>query len=167
MAMLMVVSRVRRRGFSALLRLAQVGYAHWLFGNLYESVVRVPDRLSAEDARMASILSPGSPVRYYLPGIPVVIGATVAALVGGWKSHRDRALLGMLAASTCSGLALTAYLVRAVNLKLFVAGQTVSAAERQRLLHTWYRLNAVRLLSAGTAWLVAGRLSVRARDWHV
>ena len=30
------------------LTIAQVGYAHWFFGNLYEAVVRVPDRLAME-----------------------------------------------------------------------------------------------------------------------
>lgn len=45
----------RPKRVAALLTIAQLGYAQWFFGNLYEAVVRVPDRLakayvpSAED----------------------------------------------------------------------------------------------------------------------
>src|SRR5438309_2322790 len=84
-----------------LLTIAQLGYAHWFFGNLYEAVVRVPDRLAkdyepgGEDRRLASVLSVGSPVWYYLPGVPVVIGATLSALAAGWASRNDRPWLGV------------------------------------------------------------------------
>jgi hypothetical protein len=86
----------QRKRIATLLTIAQLGYAHWFFGNLYEAVVRIPDRLAkgyapgAKDERLASVLSAGSPVRYYLPGIPVVIGATLSALAAGWRSRTDR-----------------------------------------------------------------------------
>jgi hypothetical protein len=147
----------QRKRVAALLTLAQLGYAHWFFGNLYEAVVRVPDRL-AEDRPLPSVLSSGSPLRYYLPGIPVVLGATLSALVAGWPSRYDRPWLGAAAASTLSGLILTVYLVRAVNLRLFVAGQNLSPGDQDRLLRIWYRVNAVRLLTVGSAWLIAARL---------
>jgi hypothetical protein len=31
-----------------LLSIAQLGYAHWFFGNLYEAVVRAPDRVAKD-----------------------------------------------------------------------------------------------------------------------
>jgi hypothetical protein len=52
-----------------LLDVAQLGYAQWLFGNIYEAVVKIPERLAAERrdsaARAGSsvILAPGSPLR--------------------------------------------------------------------------------------------------------
>lgn len=161
---------MRRKRVADLLTVAQLGYAHWFFGNLYEAVVRVPDRLAgdytpgAEDRRLASVLAVGSPVRYYLPGIPAVLGATLAALVAGWTSRADRPWLGATALSTLAGIAATGYLVVAVNRKLFVAGQALTQAEQDRLLRIWYRLNVVRLVSTGCAWLMAGRLASRLRS---
>jgi hypothetical protein len=72
-----------RKRVATLLTIAQLGYAHWFFGNLYEAVAKVPDRLvkdyelDGNDRRLASVLSSGSPVRYYLPALPVVIGGTL------------------------------------------------------------------------------------------
>jgi hypothetical protein len=36
----------RRPRTAALLRIAQFGQAQWIFGNLYEAIVRIPERLS-------------------------------------------------------------------------------------------------------------------------
>ena|SRR5437764_4675911 len=153
---------------ATLLTIAQLGYAHWFFGNLYEAVARVPDRLArdsyapgVEDRRLPSLFSPGSPVRYYLPGVPVVVGATLQALVSGWQSRKDRAWLSAAAACAITGVVATAYLVRAVNSKLFVAGQALTQSEQDRLLRTWYRVNLVRLVAAGGAWLSAERVASR------
>jgi hypothetical protein len=157
----------QRQRIAALLTLAQLGYAHWFFGNLYEAVVRVPDRLAkdyapdARDQHQASVLSPGSPVRYYLPGIPVVVGATLSALVTGWRSRTERPWLCATAVSALSGVVATVYLVRTVNLKLFVADQTLPRAEQDRLPHIWYRVNLVRLVTTGGAWLIAQRIVSR------
>jgi hypothetical protein len=71
--------------------------------------------------------------------------------------------LGATALSAFSGVVATAYLVRVVNLKLFVAGQTVPPAEHDRLLQIWYRVNLVRLLSTAAAWLLAERTVSRLR----
>lgn len=149
----------------ALVTILQLAYAHWFFGNLYESVVRIPDRLASgyepggEDHRPSSVLSPGSPVRYYLPGIPVLIGGTVWAMAAGWTSRRDRPWLVALVVSTFAGIAATAYVVQTVNRRLFYAGERVPASERDRLLRTWYRVNLARLVAAGVAWLIAVRLA--------
>src|SRR5436305_7405071 len=152
---------------ATLLTIAQFGYAHWFFGNLYEAVVRVPDQLAkdyepgGEDRRLASVLSAGSPVWYYLPGVPLVIGATLSALAAGWASRNDRPWLSATTVSALSGVVATAYLVRAVNLKLFVAGQPLTPADQDRLLRIWYRVNIIRLLTTGSAWLIAARLAAR------
>jgi hypothetical protein len=54
----------QQKRVAALLAISQLGYAHWLFGNLYEAVVRVPERLAndyepgKDDRRLPSVLSP-------------------------------------------------------------------------------------------------------------
>jgi hypothetical protein len=153
-----------------LLKIAKLAYAHWFFGNLYEAVARIPDHLSDKyeegerDDRLPTIASQGSPVRYYVPGVPIVIGATLSALLAGWESRRDRPWLAAVAFNALTGLAVTVYLVPAVNLRLFVRGQPLTSADQQRLLKKWYRLNAVRLLAVGAAWLIAARILQQARE---
>ena len=160
----------RDKRVAILLTIAQLGYAHWFFGNLYEAVVRDPDRLAkvnesgVDDRRLASVLSPGSPVWYYVPGVPVVIGATLAAAVAGWTSRNDRPWLGAAAVGMRSGVVATVYLVRDVNVKLFVAGRPLTPADRDRLLRVWYRVNVLRLLTTGSAWLIAARITSRLRS---
>jgi hypothetical protein len=161
---------------AAMLTISQLGYAHWLFGNVYEAVVRVPERLAndyepgKDDRRLPSVLSSGSPVCYYLPGVPVVIGATLSAVLAGWRRRNDRPWLASLAASALFGVIATAWLVRTVNLKLFVAGHPLTAADRDRLLRIWYRVNILRLLAASSAWLIAGgspRASAHRQEWKI
>ena len=148
---------------SAFLTLAQLGYAHWFFGNLYEAVVRVPERLSKEkppgsdDPLPMSLLGSGSPVRYFLPGVPVVMLGVLSAMPAGWKWRSARPGFVSLGLSTLLGFAVTAYLVRAVNCKLFFASQPITQAQRERLLRIWYRANILRLLATGCAWLIASR----------
>ena len=147
---------------ATLLSIAQLGYAHWFFGNLYEAVVRVPERLAKDyepgkdDRRLATVFSSRSPVRYYVPGIPVVIGATLSAVLAGWRRRKDRPWLAALAVSALSGFIATTWLVRSVNLKLFIAGQPSTPTDRARLLRIWYRVNALRLLAASSGSLIAG-----------
>jgi hypothetical protein len=57
----------QQKRVATLLTIAQLGfYAHWFFGNLYEAVVRVPDRVAKGyepgrgDRRLTSVLSLGS-----------------------------------------------------------------------------------------------------------
>jgi O-antigen ligase len=146
-----------RKRVATLLTIAQLGYAHWFFGNLYEAVAKVPDRLvkdyelDGNDRRLASVLSSGSPVRYYLPALPVVIGGTLSAVLAGWRQRNERAWLAALAVSSLAGVVTTAWLVRTVNLKLFIAGHPLTRADQDRLLRIWYRVNGLRLLAAGAA----------------
>jgi hypothetical protein len=48
-------------------------------------------------------------------------------------------------------------MVRSLNVKLFFGVEPLSAAEREQLLGTWYRLNAVRLVAAGGALVAVQR----------
>ncbi len=78
----------RARRTAALLDLAQLGQAQWFFGDLYEAVVKIPELLSnsAQQTHARSVLGPGSPVRYYLPAVPVALGAPSARLSTDWTA---------------------------------------------------------------------------------
>jgi hypothetical protein len=141
-----------------LLDFAQLGHAHWLFGNIYEAVVKVPDRLAAEhaarvsvDGRAASLFEAGSPVRYYVPAAPLTLAATFGAVITGWRTARTRRWLATAAASSMTGVAATAYLVRRVNLPLFFSADPPSPADRYDLVRTWHRVNLLRIAAAGVA----------------
>jgi Domain of unknown function (DUF1772) len=141
--------------------LAQLAYAHGFFGNLYEATAKIPHRLAgdgSDDARMPSMFSAGSPVRYYIPGVPITVGSTFGALLTGWEDPDNRRWLAAAAASAATAGALTAYVVPAVNTKLFVAGHPLTRSERDRLLRTWYRLNTIRIVALGAGWLALQRV---------
>ncbi|HEU5389265.1 MAG TPA: anthrone oxygenase family protein [Streptosporangiaceae bacterium] len=151
--------------------IAQLGQAQWFFGNLYEAVVRIPERIAAESGShlrserpsLSTLFRPGSPVRYYLPTAPVTLAAAIAAVIAGWDEPQDRKWLGASAASTVSGAMLTAYVVRQINYKLFFAAQPLAAAEQQELLRRWHRLNKLRLTASGVAWLTGQRVAAVSR----
>ncbi|SDS00977.1 anthrone oxygenase family protein [Actinopolymorpha singaporensis] len=149
---------MRRQQLTArLMTLAQFGHAHWFFGNVYEAVVRIPDRLAAEAGcgHARSPLAPGSPLRYYVPVLPATFPVALAALWSGWDDCPEgRRWLVVAASCSVSGAAVTAVLVH-LNLRLFFTAEQVPAAEREELLRTWYRLNAVRLVAAAGAWIAA------------
>lgn len=155
----------RRRVASALLSLAQFGYAQSFFGNLYEATARIPQRLADgrdlaaaadEPVGLTVLLRPGSPVRYHLPAVPITVVGTLGALAAGWKTPAWR---WVSVASGCGAAAdvVTSHIVRDVNLKLFFASTPPSPAEQEQLLRTWYRLNVIRLLAAGAAWMASQR----------
>jgi hypothetical protein len=152
-------SGVRRPHLTGrLLEVAQLSHAQWLFGNVYEAVVKIPERLSAErsasvavNGRRTTVLGPGSPVRYYAPAVPLTAATTLAALVTSGQSVKTKRWLAMAAGCWMSGVAITAYLVRKVNLKLFFADEQPPIAERDALIRTWYRLNVVRIATAAGA----------------
>lgn len=148
----------RLRAAASLLAVTQFGHAHWFFGNLYEAVVNVPELLARQ--RSGSAASPfgrGSPTRYYALTAPAGIPALLAAVPAGWPARDCRSWLVLAATSSVTGGAVTAYLVRSVNLRLFFGDTPLTDVDRSRLLRTWYRLNAVKLVSAGGAWLAARR----------
>lgn len=131
---------------------ARLGQAHWFFGNVYEAMVDMPRLLAdARSSRAPKLLGAGSPLRYYLPAAPVTLAATAATLAGGWRAGADRRVVGTAAVSTLVAAALTAYLVRAVNLRLLRDDEPLSAAEARRLVRTWHRGNLLRLLALAVA----------------
>lgn len=149
--------RKRTVGTSVALDLMQFGIAQWFFGNLYEAVVKIPERLAA-DTHRTSVLGPGSPVRYYAPIVPVTTAGAVGALAGSSGSSRR----WLLAAAACwgAGVAMTAYLVRRVNLRVVFADEVVPAAERDALIRMWYRVNVLRTAAAGAALFAAHRAGI-------
>jgi hypothetical protein len=150
----------RRSSLAAVLpTIAQLAYAHNFFGNLYEAIVRVPHRLSADhdtingDQRLPSLFSQGSPVRYFLPSLPISVAATLATLVTRRRGLYDRRWLRAAAAALAVSSGLTGYIIRNVNIKLFVAGHPITPEERDRLLRTWYRLNTIRIVALCAGWV--------------
>jgi hypothetical protein len=142
------MQRIRRAGLSTA---AELGLAHWFFGNLYEEVVRMPARI-ADQPSPGGPLAPGSPVRYYIPAAPVTLAATLACVADGWRRRADRPALAAAALLTAAGTALTAHLVRAVNLRLLDdARRPADPAERQRLVEHWHRVNRIRLVAVAGA----------------
>jgi hypothetical protein len=51
----------QQKRVATLLAIAQLGYAHWFFGNLYEAMVRIPERIAndyepgEDDRRLATV----------------------------------------------------------------------------------------------------------------
>ncbi|WP_427131342.1 hypothetical protein [Pseudarthrobacter sp. S9] len=137
-----------------LLGVAEFSHAQWFFGNLYETVVKVPHRIATSEASTDLPRSPfaaGSPARYYVPIAPVIVPAAVAALLTGWNRADSRPWLVLAAASSAAGGAATGYLLRSVNPRLFFGAQPLSEMRRKPLLKKWYRINAFRLAASGIA----------------
>lgn len=150
-----------RSAARVLLAVARIGLAHEFFGHVFEVVTKVPDRYAIEqrpgdpDERMPSLLSSGSPLRYFAPVAPVTVAATLGALIASRREGRARGWLAACAVGLLSSEALTAYIVRALNVPLFVAGQPLAHGERRALLRTWYRLTAARIALCGGASVMA------------
>jgi hypothetical protein len=137
-----------------LLGVAEFTHAHWFFGNLYEAVVKIPDRVAASAPSRELPRTPfgaGSPGRYYAPIAPLSAPAAVAALVAGWKHSDNKAWLMVGAASSATGAAATAYLLRSVNPKLFFSPYPLEETRRRPLLKRWYRVHALRLTASAVA----------------
>lgn len=137
-----------------LLDVAEFTHAHWFFGNLYEVLVKVPDRVaSAEPSRELprSPFGAGSPGRYYVPLAPLNAPAAIGALTTGWGRPETRASLVVAATSSAAGAAATAYVLRFLNPKLFFSPHPLSEVERRPPLTRWYRVHAFRLTASAVA----------------
>ena len=127
---------------------ARLGQLAWLFGNLYEAVVGMPQLLGdAQAERAPSLLNAGSPMRYYAPVAPLALGATTVTLVESWRDGSDQRLITTAAGSTAVATALSAYLIRTVNAPLLAPAEPLPDGPRRRLIRTWHRTNAVRLVA--------------------
>jgi hypothetical protein len=136
-----------------LLGVAEFSHAHWFFGNLYEVLVKIPHRVAASEASRELPRSPfgaGSPGRYYAPVAPINAPAAIAALVAGWN-RSGRVWLIVAAASSTTGAAATAYLLRSINPDLFFSPQPLSELRRKPLLKRWYRVHALKLTASAVA----------------
>ena len=148
--------RSRRSGW---MRAAQLGQAAWLIGKLYEGLVGMPQLLAdARPARFPGLLTAGSPVRYYLPVAPLALGAHGVALLQSWRTGGDRRLIAAAGTSVASALALSGYLVQTVNRPLLSGTGPLSEADRHRLVSTWHRVNAVRLIALAAATAASSHL---------
>jgi hypothetical protein len=126
----------RRRALSSLLTIAQFSQAQWFFGNRYEAIANLPDRL-AEQRNLAVpdgqpltlrvLLRPGCPVRSYLPVGPITVTAAVSGLAVGWQDPERRRWLVASAVGTLGGAVPTAYIVR-----LTATGVAWLSAQRAR-----------------------------------
>ena len=132
--------------------LAGLGQLHWFLGNVYEAMVDMPRLLvDAHPNREPRLLGVGSPLRYYLPVAPITLVATVVTLVDSWRSGDDKRVIATAAVSTAAAAALTAYLVRTVNVQLLTSGEPLTPTEGSRLVGIWHRGNLVRLLALTVA----------------
>jgi hypothetical protein len=154
----------RTRLTARLLDLAELALAQWLFGNVYEAVVKVPERLATPPSDAAgvgadrtSILGPGSPVRYYVPAAPVTAATLFGALIASRRTGTVTRWLTASAGCWIAGAALTAYLVVKVNLRLFFGAEAPPADERDTLLRRWHRVNVLRTAAVGGALVAAHR----------
>ncbi|BAS15568.1 hypothetical protein AHiyo8_38710 [Arthrobacter sp. Hiyo8] len=116
-----------------ILSVAEFTHAHWFFGNLYEAIVKIPDRVAAS---AASSELPRTPLErearaLLRAGRATQCPAAVAALVAGWKHSDNRAWLMVGAASSATGAAATAYLLRSVNPKLFFGPYPLEETRRR------------------------------------
>lgn len=137
-----------------LLGVAEFSHAHWFFGNLYEVLVKIPHRVAASEASPGLPRSPfgaGSPGRYYAPIAPINTPVAIAALLAGWNKSDSRVWLVAAAASSATGAAATAYLLRSINPVLFFSPHPLSEMRRKPLLKRWYRVHAVRLTASAVA----------------
>lgn len=138
---------------------ARLGQTAWFFGNLYEGVVGMPQLLAAaRSQRAAGLVGPGSPVRYFAPVAPVAIGATTVSLVRGALADGDRRLITTTAVGMASAVAMTAYLVRSVNVHLLHSATRVTEADERRMVATWHMVNTVRLVALAVASIAFARL---------
>ncbi len=164
LAMIYPMAQTEGPDRSALVRsAAELGQAAWLFGNLYEAAVGVPQLLGlARAERRPGLARVGSPVRYYAPIAPLAVGASAIELLTAWRyQKRDRFLTAVSAGGLAVALGLSGYLIRTVNVPLLTAGD-LGLSERRRLETTWHRANTVRI-AALTVTMGTNRLRLRRR----
>jgi hypothetical protein len=109
--------------FNNLLLFSLFGVALGFFGILYEGIVNVPKMLDSSMARMLfwkNFYAAISPVPYYIPLVPL---ATITLVVLYFKTPKQKMelknRLKLAAIFQIISLALTFYIVKQINLKLY------------------------------------------------
>ena len=123
-------------------RIARLGRTGWIFGNIYEVAVGVPELIAATN-RQPGILATGSPVRYFAPIAPAAVGGTAAVLLKSWRTGGDRRAVATATATLSIAVGLSGYLIQSINVPL-LRGK-VSKEAQSRLLLRWHCGNAMRL----------------------
>lgn len=84
----------------------------WVFGNLYEAIVDVPQLLAdARPQQAPRLQGTWKPNPLLHPYGTLTLAATTAAPVDSWRAGGDRRRVITAAASTASATALSAYLI--------------------------------------------------------
>jgi hypothetical protein len=102
-------------------------------------------------------------LRYYAPVAPITIAATTATLIDSWRSGGDRRMIVAATVSTTTAIAVTGYLVRAVNVPMLSGAMPVDSSERRRTIRTWHRVNGARMAAVAGAWYTLRRAARPAR----
>ena len=80
-------------------------------------------------------------------------------LLQSWRTGGDRRLIAAAGTSTASALALSGYLIQTVNRPLISGTGRLSEVDEHRLVSTWHRVNAVRLMALAAATVASSRLT--------
>lgn len=140
---------------------ARLGRAAWFFGNAYEGAVGVP-QLIATANRRAGVFTTGSPLRYFGPVSPAAIGGTAVVLTMAWQRGGDRRAAAAATATLGAAMALSAYLIRSINVPLL--NGEVEVAMRPRLISRWHKGNAARLGLLAATEIFMRRVEASASD---
>lgn len=139
-----------------LLNFTIFGLAMWFFGNLYEEVILMPNWLVAPLPVLKTYQQYYSVViqyHYYVPVTQLAVMALIALyFTDNPARHSARRQLGRGSLWGLSGIALTAYVVLTINLKLFIGDLQLSETMAHQMGLIWMVLNGVRLICVGFAW---------------
>lgn len=149
-----MTTRAPDKRLRRIMLLAGLGFLHWLFGNLYETIVLGPNLLFATDRLTAlkayrTFFSISSPPFYYLPWSPISVALVWLALytVRHSDSQSLRRWLTVASVNSLLALSLTIYLVTNVNLNLYYGSLAYDEAALDQVFVTINWLGGLRLLS--------------------
>ncbi|MGH3171473.1 MAG: anthrone oxygenase family protein [Trebonia sp.] len=137
--------------FVAVLLFTLLAHMWWLCGNAYEAVVLVPRMQRSWEGGSAPGLRV-DPKWYYLSAIPAALGALGGATSLAWvNSYPARGCMLAAAVISAIALALTVFIIVAINLPLFYAEPPPPVGEGLYLTQRWRRLNLVRVVLLAAA----------------
>jgi hypothetical protein len=131
---------------------AVVGFAWWLFGNLYEAIVISPNWVvdsPTQLARLNAFFVNTTPTAYFIPVVPI---ATLLAWTA-WALNRDARLAadyrraGVFAAAA---MAVNTLIVATLISRLFARDFAVWGAQLHIYAWRWNALNVVRMALVAT-----------------